>query len=413
MFKHKITWEYILFYLLFFGTVIAIFFSHPFMKYPFDMYIHFQKIDGFYNKPQIIPSSGRYYWYYVWAKFFSLFQIDNTQIFLRANIIHYIQTVITYFSIYVGSKLIIRNVFYGIKPIFVNYLAYWATIIWFTIFATASVGQHLIWIEWYSINYQITLPLTILMLGLLFYLLFEEHSQRERIRVLFLFLICMVIVLTIHNAEFVYFLLYLFLLSFIFLDNIIRFAKKHYTVTLGTLSILGVLLYNIQVVVHFVADRTPPILNYLDFDKIDIFLTKLKSDGAFIVAKLSRSWACYNELFTVSLTLITITFIFIIYQKYIRRTQSCKVNIRLFFFIVLASLFIFIPMNKYSAGLASMITYKFVVHRFYFGSLIFLAMPISLYCFVSMFQLKNKIVWINLAIVLTLLGTFYYSKYDI
>ncbi len=151
------------FYLLITLTVVAILFTDPFLKYPYDMFTHLQWID---EQSNVTSPERKYIWHYVWAQIFNFFHIDRTHIFLRAQIIHYIQSISIFIMIFYTSKIFIKNLFIKISLNTLNYLGYWSALIWFTVFSTASEYHHQVWILWYSINYQITLPLTLLMAGL-------------------------------------------------------------------------------------------------------------------------------------------------------------------------------------------------------------------------------------------------------
>jgi len=234
------------FYILFFLTILATFFTYPFLKYPFDIFFHLEKIDQFYTT-QVLPSHGRtHLWHYLWAKFFHFFSIDNREIFLRANIIHTTQVIISFLSLFFFSKVVLRNLFLQIESLYVNYLAYWSTLIWFLMFSTASEGQHLIWIMWYSVNYQITLPLMFAVTGLTLALVFESLSIKKTLWYLLLICLGLLFILKIHAVEFLYYALYLGVIPVIFIDKIAKFCRKHpsYAVfsVVGLVSLLTVLV---------------------------------------------------------------------------------------------------------------------------------------------------------------------------
>ena len=179
-FNKLIGGQKIFFYILLLFTVISIFFTNPFLKYPFDVYTHLEWIEEQYET-DTFPLISRYTWHYIWAKIFYFFHIENTDIFFRAYIIHYTQVLISFFSIFFLSHVIIRNVFRKIEYIYINYLAYVSVLIWFTVLGSSSMGTRQIWTLWYSVNYQITLPLVLLTLGLVFSLLFDTLVKSRKI----------------------------------------------------------------------------------------------------------------------------------------------------------------------------------------------------------------------------------------
>jgi hypothetical protein len=214
------------FYLLFIFTLIAILFSNPFLKYPYDMFTHLQWIDE-QSSASSWPEK-RVIWHHAWAQIFNFFHIDRTQIFLRAQIIHYVQSIGSFLLIFYFSKIFIRNIFTNISLVHLNYLGYWSTIIWFTIFSNASVYYQQVWILWYSINYQITLPLILLVTGLSISLFFE-NNDRSGIKIIKILLIVVLsyVVLRVHAMEFIYYLMYMFVFVMVFLDKIIVLWKKY------------------------------------------------------------------------------------------------------------------------------------------------------------------------------------------
>lgn len=185
------------------------------------MFHHLEWIDMQYDSE--VPPEGRHTWHYIWAKIFHFFHIENSQIFLRAYIIHVGQVLISFFAVFFLSKVIIKNIFIKIESFYIDYLAYWSTLIWFTIFATSSVGFHQVWTLWYSVNYQISLPFVLLITGLTLSLFFEKLSLKKKIFYSTLILLFSLVILKIHAMEYLYFLMYLSILPLIFIDKIYIF----------------------------------------------------------------------------------------------------------------------------------------------------------------------------------------------
>ncbi len=372
------------------------------------MYFHLNKISLEYNVDSM--PKGRMLWHYLWAKFFYLFNIDNTQIFIRARVIHIMQALITFFSVFFLSNVIIRNLFVNIENIQVKYLAYWSTIIWFTIFATSSVGQHQVWILWYSINYQITLPLILLITGLILSIIFESLSFIKNIFYVVCIFAISFFILTIHAAEFLYFLMYLSVLPIVFIDKIFLLFKRHPYYAFFSAVIVVIALKSFIVFIKDFSYREPLLLKYMSFEKLPELLYKINSDGAFIISRLNRAFVGINELIYLSVFLMIIMLLLFFYRRYKKYTPLLYV--RIFIFIVIASLFIFIPVLQFTAGLAGLVTYPQLVYRFYYSSLLFVIVPSASFYFLSLLQKRNLLI-INLTIIALLLGTFIYSKYDI
>ena len=402
-----INFRNIFFYILFI-LILSFFLSmNPFLKFPFDMYRHLVNIsdisDGIYH------GYRKLYWHQFWAYIFDIFNINSTQIFKRAYIIHITQTIISFLSIYFFSYSVFRFLFVNIQTLLKKYLALWATIIWFTIYATSSGGYHLVWIQWYSINHQITLPLTFFAIGILLHIIFGEYKFSKKIILNFLLISVLVIVLSIHSMEFLYFLLYVLALFFIFFDKVIYYLKQHKILFYIFLFTTLILLSNLTYIIHVISYRMPKIFTYFDSGSYGQIWDYIIRDGYYVVNKLNRAFASMNELIYLSLILIPIIILI-----YIFNFQKFKflINLRLLILILLGSLFVLIPLNPISAGIAGELTYLRVVNRFYYSSSIFLIVPIfSIFLVILFNKIREKLLFINITILITIISVYNYSKY--
>ena len=396
------------FYILFFFTILSTFFTYPLLKYPFDVFFHLEKIEQLYNT-QALPAQGRtFFWHYLWSQLFYFFNIDNTQIFLRAKIIHISQIIISFLSLFYLSKVLIRNVFIKIEPIYINYLAYWATLIWFMMFSTVSEGQHHVWILWYSVNYQITLPLMLVITGLSITLIFESLSIKKISLHMILICIGLLFILKIHAAEFLYYLLYISVILIVFLDKIILFYKQHTYYALLSSGAMIVSLMILIPIVKKIPHQEPLILKYLSFDQFPMLLQKIQTEGGMVLSHFNKASTTMNAL--IYLSIIFMLFILFVFLYRVYKQKEEHLNKKMFFFLLLTSLFIFIPIIQFTAGLASVLTYQRLVYRFYFSSMLFMVIPIFVFYFLSLIH-KKKLIIVNLFIVSILCATFIYSKY--
>lgn len=378
------------------------------MKYPFDMYRHLLLIDRFYDHPAQLPHVNKYYWHYVWAHLFRLLGLDNTTIFLRAHIIHYVQTLLSTLLVFLASRILIRNLFLSLSPIFINFLAFDAVIVWLVVFATASEGQHLVWMQWYSLTYQITLPITYAMLGALFYLLFERHSVTAKIVVATLFVIGTTIVLTIHSMEFVYFMLYVSVLTLLYADKLMRIAYTHRILTAIAVLFLVAVLYNIKTLVALVSYKMPPILTLLTHNTPEEILGFVRLHGITLLNGVNRAWAAVNLLDYIAIGSAATMVLKHVRERIRHRTPRLRTRIALF--LLIASLFVEIPLHVYSAGIASLVTDLYLVNRFYYSALLFIALPAALY---YLFTRKDntRLFTTQGIFVALLLGSIALSKY--
>ena len=399
--------QYILLYILFITFIYLVFSSNPFLKYPFDMYIHLQKIDSQYyiiNMPK-----DRLLWHWMWAKVFYIFNIDNSKVFLRAYIIHYTQTIISFFSIYYFSKVFIKNFFINIDNINSSYLAFWSTIIWFMIYATESMGIHQVWIMWYSLSYQITLPITFVMLGLTISIIFENNRFIYKIYYLIILFILGRIVIQMHIMEMLYYLMYVSVLFVVYLDKIYFFIKRNIYLRFFILLILLFIIYYLPTILQHTEVASSRILPYLSFNKLPELYIQIIKDGNALISGLNRANASMNELIYLSLFLVTLLLIYF----YITRDREKYINKKLLVFLVITSYFVLIPVYKFSSGLFGMLVSSiYVVNRFYYSSLSFLVIPIFIYYLLLITNKKNTI-FINFSIVFLVIGVFIYSRFDI
>ena len=393
------------FYFILLGTLISIFFTKPFLIYPYDVFTHLQWID-MQNHVEEIPKT-RYIWHYAWARIFDVIQIDVTQIFLRARIIHYTQILITFFSLFYFSKVFIRQIFREIPSVKLNYLAYWSVLIWVTVLSTYS-GYQQVWILWYSINYQITLPLTLLVTALSLSFMLESLSVKRKMIYFLLIILFSYIILRLHPMEYFYYLMYMGVLIIIYLDKIIFFMKKYiyFMIPIGLAFIF--IFPTILSFIKSSAYRQSSILNYLSFEQLPALLEKIHTKGKLLVTYFNKSATTMNELIYLSLFLIIVMVLVVLYRY--AKGYPAYVRIRMVIFLLITSFFVCIPLIELLGGIASVITYTRVVYRFYFSTLLFISLPVFIFYFFTIYKIKK--IWIlNLTIISILLSTFFYSQY--
>jgi len=393
------------FYLLLFLTVVGIFFTNPFLVYPYDVYTH---LEWMYNQDVSTPlDSARVAWHYTWEKIFTILHIAKSQIFLKAYIIHFTQVITIFFAIFYTSKVVIRNIFKNILKIETNILAYWATLIWFSIFSTSSGYYHQVWILWYSINYQITLPLALLTMALSISFLLEKKSIKIKLLQLLLIGFFSYTILKVHAMEYIYYLLYMIVLALIYVDKIFKLFKKYIYYSLPLLLLLFFTSYKMIVYLKTSSYRVPPIFNYLSYDKISELLKEIENRGSMLYYHYDKYASSINELMVLVLALLAVLLMTVLYRN-IKGYKSI-IHTRMVIFLLITSLFIAIPLTKLTGGIASLLTYTTVVHRFYYSSLLFLILPVFVFYIYSLLKMKRAYL-LHIFIATTLIATFYYSK---
>ncbi len=391
-----------LFYTFITLLIVAICFSNPFLRIPYDMWFHLDKLEFYMNHEySLFEVKNKKLWYYLWSVFFSITKVED--ILYKAKIIHVVQTLISFIIIYFLSNVILRNLFKNINSLTLKYLSLWSVLIWFVIYATFSMRHHHVWTLWYSINYQITLLFFWYILALTIILFTEKNSKTRILFYLFQIVIFIGIILWMHAPEFIYFAMYLFLLCIIYVKQIFKFMRIYYIPSIIFISILLLALY-----AFFAYDfmgRTPPLFRYLNLEHIDELYERLIYLGKIAVAYYSRSNAALNVLIYSSIFMLLLMSASILYNKFKR--EKLYVDVKVFILLAISSLFIFIPINTISAGVSSMLFAPLYIHRFYYASSIFIALPAVIY---YLFYRKN--IWVlNGIIFITLLLSAVYSKH--
>lgn len=416
--------KYFFFYSITTLVLFGILFSTPFLRYPYDMFHHLIVIDNLYTQlvhpvdkmtgiwsndifvmvptgehESITLARPRYLWHYGWALLFDMFSIDSTQMFLRAKIIHVVQTYISLFSIYYFSKVVIRNTIKNITEIDLKYLSLWSVIIWVTLFATFSVAYHQVWLLWYSVNYQITLPLSFYMLGLTLTLLLEEMSLKKKLFFIVQILILSRFILQVHSMEFLYYMMYIAVFSLVFIDKIYGLLKKYFYI------IVPLVFSVVYMAKHYQPEKSQ-LFNYLSLNKLPQLHEIIMQKGAILLSGYNRASASVNELMYFILYLGIMFIGCLLWQKY--KQREITIHFRLLLFLVLTSAFVLIPLYQFSGGLFSMITYTMVVNRLYYSASLFVLIPIFTYAFLPRYKLR----YVNLLIVVFLALVLVFSKYS-
>ena len=197
------------------------------------------------------------------------------------------------------------------------------------------------------------------------------------------------------------------ILVLVYADKIFKLFKKYIYYSAPMMLVLLFATYKLMVYLKTIAYVVPSIFNYLSFDKIPELIKEIDARGSMLYFHYNRYGSSINELMVLVLALLAILLVSILY-RHIKGYNSI-VNIRMVIFLLITSLFIAIPLTKITGGIASLLTYTTVVHRFYYSSLLFLVLPVFIYYIYTLFKMK-KVYLLHILIATTLIATFYYSK---
>jgi hypothetical protein len=319
--------------------------------------------------------------------------------FLRAKIIHVVQTLISAGALYYFSNVVLRNIFKKNSPDTLRWLSLWSMLIWFTIFATYSGAYHQVWTMWYSVNYQITLPLFWYMLGLTLVLILEETSWKIKLFFVLQILLLSRFMLQVHSMEFLYYLMHIAVFSLVFIDKIYLFVKKYFYLVIP--MIIGIVYMG----KHYMPE-TSSIFQYLSLEKLPELHHAIMQEGAFLLSGFNRAIASVNELMYFILFLGIASAGWLFWK--IHKKNAPQIEWRVLLYLLFTSLFVLIPLYQFSGGLFSMITKMFVVNRLYYSASLFVLIPV--FAYILFYSYKPR--YMYLFIALSLLGVAIVSEHS-
>ena len=385
-------------------TLSFVLLTNPFLRYPYDIFAHLIAIDELYQGATHTTTTiqqGRLLWHGIWANFFHLFHIESQALFLRAKLIYTIQTMIALLSVFYFSHVLLRNLFKKIEKQTLLYLSTWSTVIWLIVYATHSVYYHLVWNLWYSVNYQITLALFWYLTALTLVLILEKKTFIVKIFFILQIVLIARFILQVHAMEFMYYLMYIALLSLLYIQTLYHLFKKYYYLFV---PILILLIYTIP---HYIKESSK-IFYYLHQDHFFLLYKEISRIGHIIITSLNRADSgSVNELMFFLFCISPIILLYLIFQK---KKNITYINYKILIFVFISASFIFIPLTQFTAGLFGLIARPDVIHRIYYSSSLFLLLPIFSYLIVK--KMSISIQYLHMIILIVLIATYTLSKYS-
>lgn len=392
-------------YQVFFCIIVAISIlliatSYPMMKMRFDIWDHVDRIKiGILDANQLVNLPKKA-WYLTWVAVFKATGV--TDIYTIATVVHRTQFILCVFLIYSASKQIYTALLplqpsIKIENNWLSSLALSSVFIWVAIIGTHSFFQQA-WIMWYSVTYQITLPMLFLSLGLL-----VNVMGIQQLRKIIIFKICLSAILMIgvymfHAGELAYLIFYIPILAICFGTQ----YKYSISFLLKSIILISIIIY---LSIVFYTDQVPALLSHLrggDFAKI---YAEIISKGTWNAIHGGNRYAAnWNELYKLSVYLF-------LPLSVLLSLKVPKINNRVLCFIIFSLVFCFIPTYKYSAGLVSLISYDGIVNRYYFASYIFLLIPMVIYLLFCTWIKNNNPISLIVVTLLITLSTFMYSNF--
>jgi hypothetical protein len=382
------------------------------MKLGFDIWDHVRYLRQAVEDPSLIATLPKKQWYLVWAYIFRLF--DVADIFTFATVIHRTQFILCCVMVYIAAK----QIFSALLPLkstiveennWLSSMALSSVLVWLTMIGTFSFFQQA-WIMWYSVNYQITLPMLLLSISLCVNLLALQQSREQLIFKISVVALLMIGIYAFHAAELAYLILYFPILILCF-GTQYKYNLKYILIALilgGVIVATAVKLYTGQV---------PALVTYIMNGQHSKILTDINAKGIYNAVDGGNRYAAnWNELYRLSVYmfgLLGVVGLVAWSRMRVQLTDRFKtdlVNRRVFGFLILSLVFCFIPTFKYSSGLASLITYDAIVNRFYYASFAFVALPLVGYLLCTRVKIIKHPAGVIVASLLTMLCVFFYSS---
>jgi hypothetical protein len=328
-------------------------YSYPMMYPGLDVYIHLVRIDA--------GSNGR--WALFWHRLFELLQID--QALLRALMIHRVQTALTGVLLYLTAAWLLRLVFSSLRvdTALIRLGAWYSVLIWLLMHGTVSRpinGSTRIWqawLQWYSVNYQIALPLALFAVAALLYGLLAAGLRRAQ-RAAYLAAAATAAGTTalIHAAEVPYVLFALLLAGLLFY----RRAWRRWYLAAAAAALLLLLLGLTQ------SYRLPHGFVVLQRDGFAALIAEWAAAGRQLTDGLNRGNAGWNLWFWVT-TAMALAALRLLWP------QLSSLPRRVLLLVLLSALPAAGLYHAWTAGLPALVTYPRLAWRFVFASLLFVA----------------------------------------
>jgi len=334
--------------------------SYPMMYPGYDFLTHLNTI----KDPSILYNN---FWHVIWAHIFSFTGVVD-EAPARALVIHRSQTLLTLALLCGSAYLFLGTAFKRLDVHAKFQLAAMAVVVWLMMHGTYSSpagephysARHVLsWLQWYSANYQITLPMfffgSATMLKAVTATDLRHTAWWSALTLVTAFLIA-----RIHAAELVYFL---FVAGGIFVIYVL--SKQRWYVVLLTAVVLALAL---KLGLTFTY-RQPVIFELMHPSLWGELVAKMNEFGHLLVgSNLNRSETTWHSLYTVSL-LAAVGSMF---------WANNKDAVQLALLLVFSSLLAIGIHIHHSAGILGLVIGEYVTWRFGFSTLLFVGIPLLL-----------------------------------
>jgi hypothetical protein len=350
----------------FMGLLAFALFSSPMMYPGFDIWIHLVAAE--------YGGRGTRLWYDLLSFAFNTFALESP--FAKAKLVHSVQIILASLLVFASSLWVLRllDKQRQASHALINLLAWFAVFVWMIMQGTVSAPHYnstnvwYAWTLWYSVNYQIALPLFIFAVSSLLYGMVSDRQtlgSLGRWPYFLAFLISALGVAAIHAAEAPYIVFSLLLIAIIWFNRSLRWQY-----------LLVLLLCALVIYVGLQYSHYKPqgfiIYNKGGFSALlDAIAARgqLMTEGGF-----NRGNASWNYWYSVNVAMAFVITLLALLSKKI----GIVINWRIAAFVLLSAIPAAMLQLTATAGIIPMITTTGHAWRFTFSSFLFLAPSIAL-----------------------------------
>ena len=364
--------------------IVFSFASSPLMLPGLDIWIHLATIE--------FEGGRRDIWHNLWGFLFNTAGVEGP--FSQAQFIHSTQLLIMGGLIFTAARWLLLLVFagQGIPRSATNLASWLAVLVWMLMHGTQSspinsgVPMWFGWGQWYSVNYQIALPIYVFSVSAILFALFGHYLPAEQPFQRSTYWIAAILgtlaVASLHAAELPYLLFLVLLIGIIWFKWAWRW---HYFWAI--LVLLFVLVLGLEF-----SYRMPTGLVELSKGGPLGLLEKINTNGQNMVNGGNRGNASWNYWYwaAVAMSLATLA---VLWQRPGHRAARGQ-QMRLLMLILASAIPAAMLHFKWTAGILTMITYPGLAWRFTFSSLLFLGPSLALLTIATIYPQMNR-VWIQ------------------
>jgi hypothetical protein len=341
--------------------------SSPLMLPGLDIWIHLASIE-FEGRRQDA-------WHIVWGAVFRGLGLEDP--FAQAKLVHSTQLMLLGGLVFAAARWIMKLVAVGAAatPALLNVWAWLAVLVWVLMHGTVSSpinsGTRIwfAWAQWYSVNYQIALPLYVFGVSAFLYALFARSTPQERPKPSWRYWLAAFLstvgVATLHAAELPYVMWVVLMVGVIWF----KWSRRWHYLS-GMLAILFIMVLGLEL-----SHRAPTGFGVLMKGGPEALFATIEVNGQHIANGLNRGNASWNYWYWASLAL-SCTALVLIWRW--PSSQSRSTSFKVVALIACSAIPAAMLHFQWTSGILAMITYPNLAWRFTFSSLLFVGPSMAL-----------------------------------